>query len=582
MNILSNSRGLFIITIFIFLISLLLANPIDTTYTSVNEIYGLFYAKRLPLTTWIFVFLSSYLALFTKHSVYRIIGIILIAIYTEFLPSYILSNPWLPDQYPYLSEAMWIYLKGRIDNIHYLSEVPALGLLYGIIQIMLNIDFIALYKFFSLLQAVIISLFLASLSKKLFNSISALPITFFALNYFSQINVFHRAALHFTLTLAYVYVTFSIIEDHSFMHWRKLSILALLYVSMVLAYPGSGYILATTILWLILLYSIKYVTSRIIPKLVIIPSSIFLLWYGYQASSQMRITGSWLSNLLRILSLDILNTFEEISESATHPFSTGLTPEFKELIYLRLAIESSIMISALIIALTIYMLTLFKALRKKRENTIRNSSLICIYTLTPASFLSLLPWFLSEWARWGFYKFHAYLLLFSLLTILIFLNASGNISKVNRIWERISKAKLLIALVIVSLLFLVPILRYAPIPYLHVATPELNSVKLIYYYVDAESNPSYYFEYPPYASILIRGEGSYEISGFYWFSNISSNGIYIVTNRALTRDWYYTYPEPLYKKLNELEHLLMMSNSRIFDNGYNRAYLVIQIHQRSR
>jgi hypothetical protein len=340
---------------------------------------------------------------------------------------------------------------------------------------------------------------------------------------------------------------------------------------MVLAYPGSGYILATTILWLVLLLPIKHIDLRNISKLIIIPSSIFLLWYGYQALSETRISGSWLSNLLRILSLDILNTFEKISESATHPFSMGLAPEFKELIYLRLTIESLIMIPALVTALTIYMLTLFRTLRKKRENTIHNSSLIHIYTLTLAAFLAPLPLFLSEWSRWSFYKFHMYLLLSSLLTVLTFLNVLNGSSKFKR---RISRTKLFITLIIALLLFLVSVLRYASIPYLHVATPELQSVEVIYYYIDTQLPPIYYLEYPPYASILIKGDSSYEISSFYWFSNISSSGVYIVTNRALTRDWYYIYPEPLYIKLNELERLFTMSSDRIFDNGNNRAYLV--------
>jgi hypothetical protein len=237
------------------------------------------------------------------------------------------------------------------------------------------------------------------------------------------------------------------------------------------------------------------------------------------------------------------------------------------------------MIPALVTALTIYMLTLFRTIKKKRENTIHDSSLIHIYTLTLAAFLAPLPWFLSEWARWSFYKFHIYLLLSSLLTILIFLKVSN---KIDRFLRGIGGAKLFIALIIALSLFLVSVLRYASIPYLHVATPELQSLKVIYYYIDTQSLPTYYLEYPPYASILIRGDSSYETSAFYWFSNISSNGIYIVTNRTLTRDWYYIYPELLHIKLNELERLFIMSGDRIFDNGYNRAYLVSQISHRSR
>ena len=242
----ANFTALLVCELILFAITFLLARPIDVILLPNAKLYPLFYASTLPVTTWVLVPLATYTALFSTRPSYRITSILILAMYTELLPSYMLVNPWLPDQYPYLSEAMWVHLHGRIEDVQYLNEVPALGILYGVIQTMLNIEPFTLSKVFALIQTFTIPLFLALTSKLVMGHESLLPISFIAFNYFKQINVFHRASLHFTYaTLFFFLIIF--LNNEALKH-RAIPLIVILYASMVIAYPGSGYILSLLVI----------------------------------------------------------------------------------------------------------------------------------------------------------------------------------------------------------------------------------------------------------------------------------------------------------------------------------------------
>lgn len=541
----------------LFVASLLLTQPKDRILLSDNRLYPLFYTISLPLTVWITIPLGVFLALFSPRPLHRILSVLILSFSIEFLPSFMLVNPWLPDQYPYLAEAYWIYLHGKIYDVHYLDEVPVLGLLYGMLQIITNIDSFKLSKLFSLIQATSIPIFLMIISRHLYERESLLPILFLAFNYFKQINVFHRASLHFTYALLFIFLIFKILNQKNEASWKlKLALSLVIFSVMVLAYPGSGYILASLAGTYALLRILDYRDIKPLTLLLVFSISIFVIWYLYVSWSQVKIAGSIANSLMEVLRLDITAI-----ESARHPYASGLTHEFQVIVYSRLTIEGIVLLTGFIASLISCILTFLKRLRGVENN----NAFTFVYLFTIASFASVVPWLLTEWSRWAFYKFNAYFLLVALLTHTSYFSRF-------RGTEKLTYMKLLAYIVVTIALISVPLLRYASLPYLYVTTTELHSVTFVHKYYEFASN-AYYLEYAPQilSRLLVLGDIAHEILSFYWFKN-PTEGLYILTMRALTREGFYTYPEPLHIRLKVLEEYMNIYGEKVYDNVFNRAY----------
>jgi hypothetical protein len=312
------------------------ARHVDVIELSDIELYPFYYLLVQPMTTWVAIPVIAFMVMLSSRSSYRLVAVLSLAFIIEFLPSFMMVNPWLPDQYPYLSEAYWIYLHGKISDVHMLSTVPGLGLLYGIFEIIINLDPFIISKAFSFVQAIALVVMLAPLSKKLANNEALFPLLFMSFNYFAQINVFHRAALHFTYTLVLIYLI-STISNNRHLEWRHLLASTVIFCAMVLTYPGSGFVLVSITVAYVLSYIIGKGFLTTLKLLIFIFLVIFGVWYGYAAWSEIRIAGSIWDSLMKVLRLEL-----SAMESATHPFSTGTTSLFKTIVYVRLVIEGGL------------------------------------------------------------------------------------------------------------------------------------------------------------------------------------------------------------------------------------------------
>jgi hypothetical protein len=560
-NIENVQKSILLLFIMILLIlTFITVKHVDVIELSDVNLYPLYYFLIQPISERILIPLIVLMVMFSSKPSYRLLAVLSLAFIIEFLPSYILTNPWIPDQYPFLSEAYWVYLYGNISNVHYLSLTPGLGLTYGIFEIATNMNPFILSKVFSLIQAVALVILLAPLSREIIGNESLLPLLFLSFNYFYQINIFHRVGLFFTLTLAFLYIIFAMVLKRNY-NWRLFLISAILFSAMVLAFPASGYILAIIIG--------TYMTLRFIKKeefsaqfrlLAIIFLTIYIAWYSYIDFIELRYaTGNFWQDIINVIQLKL--TFEE---SATSPFSTGLTPLFKLIVYIRLILDGGVIFAGLFIAMYKFITLMIKDKAEKLP--------IFPYVLTLMSVILPTPFFLTEWAQWAFYNFSAYILLFSLISILLYLNVQNSQKKIEKSLFMKIILKIL-AIFIIIIILLVPLLRYTSIPYLNVSTPELSSVFFVYEYYTF-NHPCYYFEYPPYTlvGLLVQKETIHELTGTYWFENITSPGLYMITNRALTREGFYIYPQPLAIRIKAIENYLLLHGDKIYDDGYNRAY----------
>jgi hypothetical protein len=345
-------------------------------------------------------------------------------------------------------------------------------------------------------------------------------------------------------------------------NWRLFLISAILFSAIVLAFPASGYILAIIIgAYIILKFIKKEEFSAQFKFLMIILLTIFIAWFSYIDYIELiNNIGNFWQNIINIIQLKL--TFEE---SAIPSFSTGLTPLFKFIVYIRLILEGGVIFTGFFIAM-------YKFITLMMKDTKAKKSLVFPYVLTLMSVIILTPLFLTEWARWAFYNFSAYILLFSLISILR-LSAQNRQKKIEKSSFMKIALKILAIFTIIIVLLLVPLLRYTSIPYLNISTPELSSVFFVYEYYTF-NHPCYYFEYPPHTlvGLLVQKEAIHELTGTYWFENITSPGLYMITNRALTREGFYIYPQPLAIRIKVIENYLLLHGDKVYDDGYNRAY----------
>jgi len=560
-NIENVQRSILLFIIILLILTFITVKHVDVIELSNANFYPLYYFLIQPISERVLIPLIVLMVMFSSKPSYRLLAVLSLAFIIEFLPSYILANPWIPDQYPFLSEAYWIYLYGNISNIHYLSLVPGLGLTYGIFEIATDTNPFILSKVFSLIQALALVILLAPLSKKTTGNESLLPLLFSSFNYFYQINVFHRFSLFFTLTLAFLYIIFTMVLKRNY-NWRLFLISMTLFSAIVLAYPGSGYILAIIIgAYIILKFIKKGEFSAQFKLLMITLFTIFITWFSYINYTELiNNIGNFWQNIINLIQLKLT-----LVESAKPPFSTGLTTLFKLIVYIRLILEGGVIFVGFFIAMYIFITVIFKDKAEKPP--------IFPYVLTLLSVIFPTPFFLTEWARWAFYKFSAYILLFSLISIFLYLNVQNSRKKVERPLFVKKILKLLTIFTIIIVLLLVPLLRYTSIPYLHISTPELSSVFFVYKYYTF-NHPCYYFEYPPHilVGLLVQRETIHELTDTYWYENITSPGLYMITNRALTREGFYIYPQPLAIRLKAIENYLLLHGDKIYDDVYNRSY----------
>jgi len=539
----------------LFMLTFIMIKPVDVVKLPDVRLYPLYYFLIQPVTVWVFIPLAVFTVMFHPKPFHRILAALFLAFTVEFLPSVIMANPWLPDQYPYLAEAYWIYLHGRVSEIHYLSTVPGLGLTYGIFGIITNLSPFAISRACSLLQAIVLAAIMMSLSKKLINNYTLLLLLFLSFNYFTNtINTFHRAGLHFTHSLIFLYFVFAML-NYQHLKLEHIITLTIVFSVMVLTYPGSGFILTTIIGAYLLLYVVRK-EAPIIKLPLMVLSIVFSSWYSYAALRELRVAGSLRDSLLKVLRLEL-----SLEESMTHPFSEGLTPLFNTIVRTRLLIEGTIIVTGCLIALYRYI----SAIRSRGR---RVDEALSIYALTLASLIAPAPWLLTEWSRWSFYKFSHYFLLFSLMSLLRYIYSQRPL---RRLTKPLS-IRAAVGIVVASALLLVPLLRYASMPYLHVTTQELHSVFFVHKYFTFHSS-CYYLEYPPYIlpSLLIHRDYLHELSFRYWFEDLLA-GLYVITERALTRDGFYVYPQPLQVRLRKVENALTMWGDKVYDNGYTRIF----------
>jgi len=545
-----------LIALFLTLITFLLIPVIDVIQLENVWQYPLFYASSLPLIYYLAVIYSSLLALFCRNDYGKLVSLLCVAFLVELTPSLMLVNPWLPDQYPYLAEPVYLIRNSHIAPVHCLHEVPGLGLTFSQLMLVTNLGAYMVSKIYPVLTVLMLVLPTFLMSRELCGNGAIAPLLFLAINS-AQINTFHRFSLFFMLFSLALFLVWRRHGGHKPVH----SILYIIVFSAAtLAYPGSiiipSLLLLAPIIWLILRKVQASFLSRRLKQSF--PESIPTYRLG-------------LISLIIFLSWGIivaLNSFTDIVQLVYNAFVELASPEDP----LRILTPQHGFSGAIPTITFLYILRV---------------RMVLAIALQGLGFLSFIPVLLGREKRGGL--IHV-LYLPLLMSYLLYLPTSANQYYTVRvvlyatllaslcvatIWhpKQNQIVKMVIIVFTVAGLILIPITRYASIPYLHPTTQELNAASFVHqFYIS--NRPIYYTEYPPYIRVIVGKDPSWEFTQYFLISEDSFNTTSILmSKRYIARDGYYLFLKPANITFNHVAETLSLTHNTVYVNGYANLFV---------
>jgi len=536
-------------------LSLSLTPIVDKIQLENIKLYPFFYAMTLPPIYYIAIMYSAILALLCRKDYCKLFSVLCVAFLVEVTPSLMLVNPWVLDQYPYLAEPAWLVKNAYIAPIHYLAEVPGLGLMFSQLMLATGLDPFMLSKVFSLISTIIIVLLAFLLSKGLCENGALIPLLFLSVNS-DQINTFHRSSYFFILFLMIVLSLWNKTAKKTMSY----SIVVTFFAA-VFTYPGSLIIPLVILVLPILLKFIhsmqnvmhmKQVEKAEEPNaqdnfsfLYVLGVSficMFLAWYMYVLEGDL---ASIVRDVSKALT-ELTDPFVLLTPHSTFGY-VPTAPLFTNILRARMLLT--------LIMLSLGLLDpIYIIFRKRPESLMSTMYLSLLVVLSPFIFTNLNQWFVEH-----FDKFVLFL-------------AATSIANLWRLKQNTYTKAVAVALIIIGIVF-VPINRYTSIPYLHPTTQELKVSYFIHcYYV--EGGYVYYTEYPPLTliQILINKNPRWELSFMEpeeWLEGkVTKSAGYVLSYRMLARDAYYLYPVSRQNLLTILVNTLKESHNLIYCNDY--------------
>jgi len=550
---------LVLVAITLTIVSLIKIPTVDRIVLESDWQYPFFYASALPSIYYFAVVYLALLALFVGNDHCKLISLLSLALLVELTPSLMLVNPWLPDQYPYLEEPVYLIKTSHITPFHYLAEVPGLGLMFSHFMLITGLEPYMISKLYPVLASLTLVLPMYVLSRKLCGNGALIPLLFLAFNT-AQINTFHRFSYFFMFFSSWLYLV-----------WARAT------------RPVAGYSISSIVLFSAAV--LAYPGSVIIPIMVLAPTLIMLItrFWGGLAKGLGESARMYQLHTLDLISLCVFlswnihvaglefnrmigNVYQALMELTTpfgptflltpqHPWAEGLTPLFTAILRARMLLTATILSLGFLSSVYVFF-------KKKRNEA-----------LIPTMYLSLLatlaPFMFTGWGQWYMSKFVVY----STLT------ASACVAILWRLKRNKYLRTFILILVVVGVIS-VPILRYASIPYLHPTTQELKATVFVHHHYEG-SGSIRYTEYPPYIRVLVGKDPSWELSGMEpaeWLGGGISHGVgYLLSHRVLTRDGYYVYQLSRQCLLDNLINSLSESHSLVYCNDpYVKLFMPTQ------
>ena len=520
--------------------------------------YPFFYASHLPIAYYIAVGYLGLSAVLVRRLWAKIVLVMLLAVLVEATPVLMLENPWVPDQYIYSAEPVFLAQEHHISKFHYIDVTPALALTFSAALLGSNASPMILWQMaplFGISAAFLVML----IGKRIGGNPAISGLLFVALNIWFQTNIFHRQIYSFVLFLLSILLLLFILERRRQGH--SIAFIAVVFV-VIIAHPGTSafLIISLVVATLGLLFLGK---NRTLSSLTMLTAVGFLAYNVY--------INLWDFPRMILFVSSAMNEIVTggIGGAPGLGYLFGYTELFNSIMNVRAIIGMAYLGLATLVALPF--------LFKSKSNGLKFVSLLhfgflvsfgafmfggAVYLLRPLLFL--IP---------------TSALLIAKLTTLrhesisdAFQSSRISVERLlgflrSRTLCRIAKCVVIVCLLV--LLILAPVFRYSGIPYLHPPSEELSG-KL---FLDRKwnyPNPIYVTERNlPYGYSLIlewedpQGEPytilEYEL-------NPSLNNSFFLVHRYTTRDGYWIGNGTFSAYMDNLEESISVSHSLIYQS----------------
>lgn len=544
---------------------MILTPQVDSIEAMDSEDYVLSYASRLPFAFYFAVTFLVVASILTREQSHRMLLVLLLAVLLEVTPNIMLTNPWLPDQYPYMAEPVGLMKNRHIFDFHYLDSTPGLALMFSGVLLAANASPLILWQLAPLF-GILATLFVILIGREIGANGPLSGLLFLAFNFWYQTNIFHRQTFSFLLFLVSILFLLRILHKRRFPY--SVGYMVIL-TTIVLSHPGTSAFMVTSLV--IAAVGFQIFKNGNIRSLVLFSVIVFLAYNIY--------VSVWdFPRMIRFIGTSMQEIVGGGPEQAPALFYlSGHTDAFD------LVLNSRILVSLLYLGIS--SITAIYILVKMGDPKTRFVTLLHMgFLLQLVAFLFGGPYYRM---RPLFFVIPTSALLFSMsptwikgfgVRALRFLRLAGD--KTNRTFtsKALSKSFRSVSLICLVLVFLIaPILRYSGIPYLHPPSEELSAKLFL--------DQNYGYDSPIFAternlpyeySLLVSGQHSKGEPDTVWIpeKDLSLNRSYFLVRRYGTRDGYWVYNVTFVEVLEALQEQLPKSHNLVYESDrFHRVFL---------
>jgi hypothetical protein len=541
------------ITIILFLCTIVTMPRIDSAEPNV-----FFYLQNLPPLYYVCLFFSLSVALFFKRGTVSLIAAIIFGLLLLWTPSIMIVQLWPMDTFPFLREAVYVTRTGYAST-DVLGETPGLGLFVGSFISLTDIDPFLVAKLYPAFFTVIFVTFLYSIGKELgLEKVPVLvPLLSVAVMWPNEI---HLSRQCFSL-IFYVAALFLFLRLMKKRDRRILPLLFFTILLLVISHPVSSIFFMTSLGAIIVLglvlRKLQSKDYRLMISTTFFTAVSWIVWNAYclQTSKGLDV----LVQLSQSFMTAILKNPTEVSGMSR--ILSGYTSIYSAIINLRLGLTVFIGLSAIVFSAIIYWYS-----KNKKNVTLTVSwlapgavsAILLLYVGLPFMARPALFFFIS-WAPLGAWVYN----------------------RLNQ--KRLKKLKIIFVSVFIILpALLLPIIKYAPLPFTFATSQELAAVTFtdIYYngsnYIYLEASPPYSYTYIAYNF----RNASKTLTFDSWYlpeEGVSQKLIFehptLVIYRVITRDAFWEYNPSMSDVVTNLT-LCDETLNKVYDSGYPYSFFI--------
>ena len=517
-----------------------------------------FYLQNLPPLYYVCLFFSLSVALFFKRGTVSLIAAIIFGLLLLWTPSIMIVQLWPMDTFPFLREAVYVTRTGY-GSTDVLGETPGLGLFVGSFISLTDIDPFLVAKLYPAFFTVIFVTFLYSIGKELgLEKVPVLvPLLSVAVMWPNEI---HLSRQCFSL-IFYVAALFLFLRLMKKRDRRILSMLLFTILLLVISHPVSSIFFMTSLGAIIVLGSVLRKLQpkdyRLMISTIFFTAVSWIVWNAYclQTSKGLDV----LVKLSQSFMTAILKNPTEVSGMSR--ILSGYTSIYSAIINLRLGLTVFIGLSAIVFSAIIYWYS------KNKKNVTMTvswlapgavSAVLLLYVGLPFMARPALFFFIS-WAPLGAWVYN----------------------RLNQ--KRLKRMKIIFVSVFIILpALLLPIIKYAPLPFTFATSQELAAVTFtdIYYngssYIYLEASPPYSYTYIAYNFRNTSKTLTFD-SWYLPEEGVSQKLIFehptLVIYRVITRDAFWEYNPSMSDVVTNLT-LCEETLNKVYDSGYPYSFFI--------